>query len=67
MNLKNKMRGYHLLVVVQAFLLVNAPRGLLRTELKNMVSMSVRDESGDVDALASLSVTSKTTSTIAVV
>ena len=51
---------YHLLVVVQAFLLVNAPRGLLRTELKNMVSMSVRDESGDVDALASLSVTSKT-------
>ena len=51
---------YHLLVVVQAFLLVNAPRGLTRTELKNMVSMSVKDDAGDVDALASLSVTSKT-------
>ena len=51
---------YHLLVVVQAFLLVNAPRGLTRTELRNMVSMSVKDDAGDVDALASLSVTSKT-------
>ena len=51
---------YHLLVVVQAFLLVNAPPHLLATDLKNMVSMSVKDENGDVDALASLSATSKT-------
>ena len=51
---------YHLLVVVQAFLLVNAPPCLLRTTISNMVSMSVKDESGGVDALASLCATTKT-------
>ena len=51
---------YHLLVVVQAFMLVNAPASLLRTDLRNMVSMSARDEDGNVDALASLSAYAKT-------
>ena len=51
---------YHLLVVVQAFMLVNAPATLLRTDLRNMVSMSARDEDGNVDALASLSAYAKT-------
>ena len=51
---------YHLLVVVQAFVLVNAPPRLLRTSLVNMVSMSEKDADGKLDALASLSVSSKT-------
>ena len=51
---------YHLLVVVEAFLLVNGPRELLRTDLQNMVSMSVKDDRGLIDALASLSVAAKT-------
>ncbi|CEG00420.1 Retinoblastoma-associated protein, A-box [Ostreococcus tauri] len=52
---------YHLLVAVEAFLLVNAPRELLRTSLKNMVSMTAKDAvTGLPDPLASLSSSSKT-------
>jgi retinoblastoma-like protein 1 len=51
---------YHLLVAVEAFLLINAPRESLRTSLKNMVSMTAKDETTKLpDPLASLSLASK--------
>jgi retinoblastoma-like protein 1 len=52
---------FHLLIAVEAFLLVNVPRRLLRTSLKNMVSMTTKDvKSALPDPLASLSSASKT-------
>lgn len=52
---------FHLLVAVEAFLLVNAPRELLRTSLRNMMTMSTKDAvTGLPDPLASLSATNKT-------
>jgi len=52
---------FHLLVVVEAFLLVNAPRNLLRTSLSNMVSMTTKNTVSSLpDPLASLSTASKT-------
>ena len=52
---------FHLLVAVEAFLLVNAPRELLRTSLRNMLTMSTKDAvTGLPDPLASLSATNKT-------
>ena len=52
---------FHLLVAVEAFLLINAPRELLRTSLKNMVSMTSKDPTTNLpDPLASLCSSSKT-------
>ena len=52
---------FHLLVAVEAFLLVNAPRALLRTSLRNMMTMSTKDPvTGLPDPLASLSAMNKT-------
>jgi len=52
---------FHLLIAVEAFLLTNAPKKLLRTTLKNMVNMTVKDEATQLpDPLRSLSAGSKT-------
>ena len=58
---------YHALVAAEAFLLVNAPRGALRTDVANMVSVAAGTSSADpetgrrtVDVLAGLAASSKT-------
>ena len=52
---------FHLLIAVEAFLLTNVPQRALRTTLKNMVSMTAKDEETKLpDPLRSLSAASKT-------
>ena len=57
---------YHALVAAEAFLLVNAPRGALRTDVANMVSVAAgaavdeKTKSKTVDVLAGLAASSKT-------
>ena len=57
---------YHVLVSVEAFLLVNAPTSILRTELKNMVSVAAgaicdpNTGEHEIDVLQGLSASSKT-------